>query len=74
MVKTPRETRSKQTFIIPYRHMLSEHTGKRSLLVFDNAIQCYPRENREEVRLLGIVGCAHAEINQLKTQHTPHNQ
>lgn len=60
------KTRSQQTFIIPYRHMLSKHTVKSSLFVFDNTIQYNPRQNREEIRLLGIVGNGHAEINQLK--------
>ena len=65
--------RSQQTFIIPDRHMLSEHAVESSLLVFDNTIQDDPRQNREEIRLLGIVGNAHAQINQLKTQQRPHN-
>lgn len=60
------KTRSQQTFIIPDRHMLSEHAVESSLLVFDNTIQDDPRQNREEIRLLGIVGNAHAQINQLK--------
>lgn len=67
------QTRSQQTFIIPYRRMLSKHTVKSSLLMFDNTIQDQPRQNREEIRLLGIVGNVHAKINQLKTQQ-PHNK
>lgn len=66
---TGQKTASQQTFIVPYRHMLSEHAVKGSLLVFDDAVQDDPRHHREEVRLLGIVGGAHAEINQLKAQH-----
>lgn len=63
-------TTGQQTFVIPDRHMLPEHAVKRSLLVFDDAVQDNPRQNREEIRLLGIVRSAHAQINQLKTQHT----
>lgn len=63
-------TTSQQTFVILDRHMLPEHAVKRSLLVFDDAVQDNPRQNREEIRLLGIVRRAHAQINQLKTQHT----
>lgn len=65
--------RSQQTFIIPNRHMLSKHAVKSSLLMFDNAIQDNPRQNREEIRLLGIIGNVHAKINQLKTQQQRQN-
>lgn len=63
-----------QTFIIPYRHMLSKHTVKSSFFVFYNAIQDNPRQNWEEIRLLGIVGNWHAKVNQLKTQQQTHNK
>lgn len=46
--------------------MLPEHAVKRSLLVFDDAVQDDPRQHREEIRLLGVVRGAHAKIDQLK--------
>ena len=67
------KTRSQQTFVVPDGHVLSEHAVKGRLLVFDNPIQDDPRQDGEEVRLLGIVGGAHAEINQLKAQQQSHN-
>lgn len=59
-------TTSRQTFVIPDRHMLSQHAVKRRLLVFDDAVQDDPRQHREEIRLLGVVRGAHAKIDQLK--------